>query len=183
MLEVNIPQLLISRILCALSISCLSSNAFAANVDRHAQKIAKQVNHKVGKISVVLPADIPCRAWTPSHGQVTMVLLCIHGLGLNSKSYENFGLQMAKLGVATYAIDVRGFGNWMKREGEEQIDFEACLSDIEKVLKALHTGYPHLPVYLLGESMGGAIALRVTAIHPELVDGLIFGCSFWRSFS
>src|SRR5207237_2373312 len=80
---------------------------------------------------------------------------------------------MSKLGVATFAVDVRGFGTWMKLAGKKQLDFDACLTDVEKALKLLRTGYPKVPVYLLGESMGGAIALRVTADHPELVDGLI----------
>jgi len=135
--------------------------------------VGKQANKKTKKVTVVLPPEIPSRNWLPTKVPTAMVLLCIHGLGLNSKSYEGFGQRMAQLGVATYAIDVRGFGRWMQREGKEQVDFEACLSDIEKVLKALRASYPKLPVYILGESMGGAIALRVAAVQPDLVDGLI----------
>jgi alpha-beta hydrolase superfamily lysophospholipase len=80
---------------------------------------------------------------------------------------------MSSLGIATFAVDVRGFGTWMKLEGKEQVDFNACLSDVEQALKVLHTAYPKLPVFILGESMGGAIALRFAAEHPELVNGLI----------
>jgi len=102
-----------------------------------------------------------------------LVLLCVHGLGLNSNSYEGFGKTMSQLGIAVFAVDVRGFGTWMKLEGKEELDFDGCLSDVEQALKTLHKAYPSLHIYILGESMGGAIALRVMADHPELVDGLI----------
>ena len=81
--------------------------------------------------------------------------------------------RMAKLGYATYAIDVRGFGSFMEAKGREQVDFDGCLADVQSTLKVLHRAYPGMPIFLLGESMGGAIALRATAIYPELVDGLI----------
>jgi len=102
-----------------------------------------------------------------------VVLVCVHGLGLNSQSFEQFGRDMSKRGVATFAVDVRGFGTWMKLKGKEEIDFDSCMLDVEKALKILHVAYPKVPIFILGESMGGAIALRLTAEHPELVAGLI----------
>lgn len=80
---------------------------------------------------------------------------------------------MAKAGYAIYAMDVRGFGSFMELPGERQCDFPKCLDDVRGALDMVHQAHPGLPVFLLGESMGGAIALRVTAMHPELVDGLI----------
>lgn len=80
---------------------------------------------------------------------------------------------MSKLGVSTYAVDVRGFGSWQQAAGRQDVDFKDCLTDVADTLKFIHKANPGVPVFLLGESMGGAIALRVTAEHPELVDGLI----------
>jgi alpha-beta hydrolase superfamily lysophospholipase len=101
------------------------------------------------------------------------VLLCVHGLGFSSKSFDYFGKVMARHGFAVYAMDVRGFGEWMQRKGEETVDFEACMTDVEAALRTLRKVYPGVPVFLVGESMGGAIALRATARYAELVDGLI----------
>jgi acylglycerol lipase len=134
-------------------------------------RTAKKVS-VTAKSPVRMRIEVPCRAWVP-HTLPKVVLLCVHGLGLNSASFEQFGRHMSKLGVAVFAVDVRGFGTWIELEGREQLDFVACLQDVEKALTLLHKAYPRVPVYLLGESMGGAIALRVTADHPELVDGLI----------
>ena len=137
------------------------------------KKPSKPTNTTVAKRPIRLRIEVPCRAWTPPQVLPKVVLLCVHGLGLNSASFENFGQKMSSLGIATFAVDVRGFGTWMKLEGKEQVDFNACLSDVEQALKVLRTAYPKLPIYILGESMGGAIALRFTADHPDLVDGLI----------
>ncbi len=122
---------------------------------------------------VRLKIEVPCRAWVPPKVQPKVVLLCVHGLGLNSASYENLGKRMAKAGIATFAVDVRGFGTWMKLAGKNRVDFDACLDDVVQALNVLHTAYPKRPVFVLGESMGGAIALRMAAEHPDLLDGLI----------
>ncbi len=115
---------------------------------------------------------VPYRSWLPLN-QPKEVLLCVHGLGFSSASFSEFGRSMAGRGFAVYAVDVRGFGQWAKRKGQDTVDFEACLLDIEQALKSLRKAYPGVPVFMVGESMGGAIAMAATARHPELVDGLV----------
>lgn len=125
------------------------------------------------KNPVRLKIEVPCRAWVPKGIQPKAVLLCVHGLGLNSDSYKEFGKQMQNDGIACFAVDVRGFGTWIKLKSKEKCDFKSCIDDVVQALRVLHTAYPNRPVFILGESMGGAIAMRVTAEHQDLVDGLI----------
>ncbi len=101
------------------------------------------------------------------------LLLCIHGLGLYSGSYTNFGKHLSRLGISVYAIDVRGFGSWMRNGGHDQVDFDGCLNDVKTTLLSIRAANPGLPMFLLGESMGGAIALRATSMYPDLINGLI----------
>ncbi|MFN8552102.1 MAG: alpha/beta fold hydrolase [Candidatus Obscuribacterales bacterium] len=101
------------------------------------------------------------------------LLLCVHGLGLYSGSYANFGKRLARLGINVYAIDVRGFGSWMRNGGHDQVDFNGCLNDVKTTLLSIRSANPGMPVFLLGESMGGAIALRAASMYPDLIDGLI----------
>lgn len=115
----------------------------------------------------------PCISWVNPRVKPRAVLLCIHGLGLYSGSFTNFGRAMSRSSIATYAIDVRGFGSWMKNGGHEQVDFNGCLDDIRTALTSIRAANPGLPVILLGESMGGAIALRAASMYPDLIDGLI----------
>ncbi len=117
--------------------------------------------------------DAPCLSWVQPLRPVKAVILCVHGLGLHSGSYEAFGKIMSKKGCSVYAIDVRGFGSWMAAKGHQKVDFDACLEDVRATLRSVKTANPDKPVFLLGESMGGAIALQSTAKFPELVNGLI----------
>lgn len=115
----------------------------------------------------------PCRSWIDRDVKQTAVVLCIHGLGLNADAFNDFGTRMSHRGVAVYAIDVRGFGSWMKLKNGKALKFDACLEDIQTLLPNLRANHPGLPVFLLGESMGGAIVLRASSIYPHLMDGLI----------
>ena len=130
-------------------------------------------NKKKKSAKRVKRGNAPCLAWVDSEQPVKAVLLCVHGLGLHNGTYDAFGKRMSKLGYAVYAIDVRGFGSWMAAQGREKVDFDGCMEDVRNTLKVVHRAHPGLPVFILGESMGGAIALRACAQYPELVDGLI----------
>ncbi|PZM78013.1 MAG: hypothetical protein DKT66_27460 [Candidatus Melainabacteria bacterium] len=115
----------------------------------------------------------PCRSWVNPNEKPIAAILCIHGLGLQSNSYEYFGTEQSKKGIAVYAIDVRGFGSWMKAGGKGKVNFDDCLADIKQTCESIRAANPGIPVYVLGESMGGAIALRAASMYPDLIDGLI----------
>lgn len=82
---------------------------------------------------------------------------------------------MSERGLAVFAIDVRGFGAWLDNHNgnDDKIDFEACLTDIHNQLKSLRAAYPRTPIYIVGESMGGAIGLRAASRWPQMIAGLI----------
>jgi alpha-beta hydrolase superfamily lysophospholipase len=148
----------------------------AANAAWQPVAVTAKESKEARSRGIVTTADshsAPCLSWIDPQTTPKAALLCIHGLGLNSDAYTNFGLRESKRGIATYAIDVRGFGSWMRLKGDDQIDFDACLADIKATLVAIHQAHPGLPVFILGESMGGAIALRACSMYPELIDGLI----------
>jgi len=113
-----------------------------------------------------------CRLWR-TEAKSKACLVCIHGLGLNSGSYAEFGHRLAKEGFLVYAIDVRGFGVLAKEEAKPKIDLSGTLKDITSVLATLHDRHTDIPFFVIGESMGGALAVRTTAANPGLVDGLI----------
>ncbi|MBS1956487.1 MAG: alpha/beta fold hydrolase [Cyanobacteria bacterium SZAS-4] len=115
---------------------------------------------------------IPFVSWIDNSQPVDAVILCIHGLGLHKGTYEAFGKRMSKVGVPTYAMDMRGFGEWQD-DLKTGLDFDGSLADIKIVLEGIKKSYPDKKIIILGESMGGAIALRATAMYPELISGLI----------
>jgi acylglycerol lipase len=122
---------------------------------------------------VPFTCSIPWTCWVDDSVTPKAVVLCIHGLSLHKGTYDAFGKRLAKDGFAVYATDVRGFGDWQKGNAQAPIDLKRSLEDLAPVLQSLQKTYPNLPIVLLGESMGGAIALHATAAYPDLVSGLV----------
>ncbi|CAN5248475.1 hypothetical protein BH11CYA1_BH11CYA1_35100 [soil metagenome] len=116
---------------------------------------------------------IPCIRWIDEATEPKAVLLCIHGLGLHKGTFEDFGREMAKKGVVTYAIDMRGFGSWIPKQKNALIDFDGSLIDVKRALTEIRKAHPGLPLIVLGESMGGGIGVHATALFPDLIDGLV----------
>lgn len=113
---------------------------------------------------------IPCLIWKAKRPKAC--ILAIHGFGLHKATYSKFAKQMNRVGISVYAIDVRGFGDWVKK-GANQIDFNGTLYDIGLALQEIKKRNPGKPIVVLGESMGGAIAMTAAAKYPNMVTGLI----------
>ncbi|MBX9572611.1 MAG: alpha/beta fold hydrolase [Candidatus Obscuribacterales bacterium] len=121
---------------------------------------------------------LPLVAWMPeqANGQKPTpkaVILCIHGLGLDNSSYLDFARKMSKRGFGVFAMDVRGFGAWVSAPGHENVQFERTISDVGYFVKLIKERHNGIPVFLLGESMGGAIALRAAARYPDDLKGVV----------
>ncbi len=117
--------------------------------------------------------DAPGWVWVDPRVERKAILVCIHGLGLHHRAYESFAKRICKEGITVVSFDVRGFGSFLESKGNETLDMDGCVSDIINVLTELRQDYKGLPLFLLGESMGGALALRVAAKSPELIDGVV----------
>src|SRR6476646_2616983 len=99
-------------------------------------------------------------------------IVALHGMSDYSNAFALPAPWWAEHGITTYAYDQRGFGRspqlgiW---PGNDVLRRD--LDDFVDVVKARHPG---LPVYVLGESMGGAVAMTAFASdEPPKADGLI----------
>jgi len=129
---------------------------------------------KTLRVPTAAAKSAPLISWLPPEGMKAQVaLLCIHGFSLHKGCFAAFGKVMAKDGIAVYALDLRGFGESKSKAIHTELDFDGSMADIKAVLQQIRSTHPGLPVVVLGESMGGAIALRAAALYPDLVSGLI----------
>jgi acylglycerol lipase len=117
---------------------------------------------------------LPLRRWLPS-GSPRAVILALHGFNDYSKAFAGPGTAWARLGIATYAYDQRGFGAAPGRG--RWAGGRVLAEDAAAAARLLRQRYPAVPLYLLGESMGGAVAVlaasgRSRAPVPA-VDGVI----------
>jgi acylglycerol lipase len=125
---------------------------------------------------------LPLRRWLPAgepgaaRGVAPRaVILALHGFNDYSNAFDAPAKEWAKHGIATYAYDQRGFGG---APGRALWPGSAALAtDAVTAATLLRAKYPRQPIYLLGESMGGAVAILAatgaTGIRPAAVDGVI----------
>ena len=95
------------------------------------------------------------------------VLLVSHGLGEHAGRYAALARDLVAHGISVHALDHRGHG----RSGGSRgfVDrFARFTDDLERFrLHAARNLPPGVPVFLLGHSLGGLIALRWRQAHPE----------------
>jgi acylglycerol lipase len=125
--------------------------------------------------NAVLTADgtrLPLRSWPAATPSPKAVILALHGFNDYSKSFESPAEAWNADGIAVYAYDQRGFGEAPHRGLWGGID--AMTGDLAATSHLLRRRYPHTPLYLLGESMGGAVILAAYAngSRPD-ADGVI----------
>lgn len=112
---------------------------------------------------------LPLRAWRPP-GETVAAVVALHGFGDYSNAFAEFGPTMAEAGVAVFAADQRGFGRagrWGRWHGVGRM-----VADARALVALVRAEFPDRPVYLMGESMGGAVAM-LAATEAGAADGAI----------
>ena len=100
------------------------------------------------------------RSWLPDE-KPNAVVVALHGFNDYSKFFDKPANYLRERGIASYALDQRGFGangfrgRWFPGDRYKL--------DARDFTKAVAEKYPGVPLYLLGESMGGAVAMTVMA--------------------
>lgn len=114
---------------------------------------------------------LPVRHWAAA-GEPEAVVLAVHGFNDYSNSFAATGSHLSILGIDVWAYDQRGFGNAPGRGLWPGI--ATLTADVAAVARALKSRYPDTPLYLLGESMGGAVLIAAaTSADPPPYDGII----------
>ena len=115
-------------------------------------------------------ARLPLRRWD-AQGRPRAVIVALHGMSDYSNAFDMPGRFWAQLGITTIAYDQRGFGR------NDRAGFwagaEVMRADLDDALAAARARYPGVPVFALGESMGGAVVLTSLATSKLNADGVI----------
>jgi acylglycerol lipase len=111
------------------------------------------------------------RSWRPE-GKARGVVAIVPGFNSHSGYYEWVAKQLGTLGLAVYAVDLRGRG---RSDGERFYvqKFADYVSDVEQLAKFVRAREAGLPIFLLGHSAGGVVACLYTLEHQADLAGLI----------
>ena len=125
-------------------------------------------------------ARIPVRAWLPA-GPPRAVVLALHGINDSRDAWELPGPVLAGQGIAVYAPDQRGFGAAPERGHWPGTD--RLVDDAAAMVRLLAQANPGAPLYVMGESMGGAVAMCLAARPDPLpVSGyVLLAPAVWSS--
>jgi acylglycerol lipase len=115
---------------------------------------------------------LPLRHWEAEGAKPRAVIVGLHGMSDYSNAFDMPGKVWAKLGITTISYDQRGFGQSEKPGIWAGAD--AMRADLDDAISAARSRYPGVPVFALGESMGGAVLLTALGSDkPPAADGII----------
>ena len=100
-----------------------------------------------------------------------MLLIC-HGLGEHSGRYRTVVDTLLPDGWAVYGLDLRGHGRSAGRRAHLD-GYPDWLADLDAFRRLVASRHPDLPVFLLGHSMGGQIALAYALEQQDELAGLV----------
>lgn len=115
--------------------------------------------------------EMAVQRWGPSgDAPLKAVFVAVHGFNDYANAFDSSAGWFAGTGILTIAYDQRGFGH----------DTEAGLwaggtrmaADLRQLLVLVRRAHPETPLYVLGRSMGGAVALLALADEPRSPDVL-----------
>jgi len=123
-------------------------------------------------------ALLPLRVW-PAAAEERAVVVALHGFNMYHRIFEDAAPWWAERGITVYAYDQRGFGAAPRPGiwgGEE-----AFIADARDMVRLVVACHPGMPVFLMGESMGAAVALLTLAddAQPLVAGAILVAPAVW----
>lgn len=167
------------RLLICLSVLCFVA-ACMPRESEPATQHAEGARIAAAAVSASLATDwmvardgvrLPLQSWMPETAP-RAVVLAIHGFNDYANGFAAPAALLARHAIATFAYDQRGFGRAPERglwAGTDRMVEDAL--DAEAMLRQR---YPALPLFVMGESMGAAVAvLAANRGGADAADGFI----------
>jgi alpha-beta hydrolase superfamily lysophospholipase len=113
----------------------------------------------------------PLRIWVPKSSRPKAILVCLHGFNDYSSSFGTLGKYLAKYDIKTIAYDQRGFGGTNSRGYWDGGTVMA--DDLFSLVTLLKSQEEDVPIFVLGNSMGGGVVLKTLSSTDLKVNGAI----------
>ncbi len=111
------------------------------------------------------------QSWQPADSPRAVVVIA-HGVSEHSDRYVHVANRLVAEGYAVYAIEHRGHG---RSEGRRALidRLDRAVADLDSLVVMAAEEHSGSPVFLLGHSMGGALALCYALEHQDRLAGLL----------
>jgi alpha-beta hydrolase superfamily lysophospholipase len=118
--------------------------------------------------------DLHCRSWTPANP--CGVIVIVHGLAEHGGRFRETAEFFATQGWVVFAGDLRGHGLSPDAPGGGRVhvrQFTDYFMDLEAFTDVARQANESLPLFLLGHSMGGLIAISYLLQNPADMAGAV----------
>ena len=129
------------------------------------------IGHVEGHREIAPGRSAYWQAWLPSELARAIVVI-VHGISEHSARYAHVGTRLAGARFASYAADHRGHGRTDGRRANIE-RMELVVDDLRAFVRFAVERHPGLPVFMVGHSLGGLIALQYATEPDTLLDGLV----------
>lgn len=102
------------------------------------------------------------------YGLGGQAVLLVHGFGTHSFVWRNIGPSIALANLTAFAVDMFGYG-----ASDRPVDGDYGIAAQAEYLDRALTALRMAKATVVGLDLGGAVALRFAAAHPERVEKLI----------
>ena len=115
--------------------------------------------------------ELHYRVWAPD-GRPWAIILALHGMNDSRDAWEFPASAFTDAGVEIISPDQRGFG--ATRQRGFWPGTKTLVDDAGEMFRLVHEAHPGVPVFAMGESMGGAVLMCLaTDPNPPKVAGYI----------
>ena len=131
------------------------------------------MEHNEGTFSGSGGLQLFFQRWKPT-APPRAIIAFIHGIGGHSgqPTYTHLISYLVQSGYALYGMDLRGHGRSPGHPGHIN-HWSEYRTDVRAFLDIIRNFEPGRPVFLLGQSLGGLIALEYAVRYPEGLRGVI----------
>ncbi|MGH7509800.1 MAG: lysophospholipase [Gemmatimonadales bacterium] len=130
------------------------------------------VEHREGSFFGYGQISLFYQAWVSTAATPRAMLVNLHGLGDHSGLYPALTEYFPARGIPVYAFDMRGNG---RSPGQRAYlsGWHEYRGDLHAFLARVREWEPDLPLFVLGNSLGGLVVLEYALHYPEGMDGVI----------
>ena len=121
---------------------------------------------------------LPVSRWE-APGRPRAIIIALHGMNDYANAFDAAGKTWAGQGITTLAFDQRGFGRGPDPGSWAGDDL--LRDDFRDFVAATRAHYPGVPLFALGESMGGAVLMTTLAqpAPPDLAGIILVSPAVW----
>jgi alpha-beta hydrolase superfamily lysophospholipase len=116
------------------------------------------------------------RKWIPKDADhIEKIVFCIHGLHSHGEKFVILADYFYEQNWLTIALDLRGHGLSAKisQNMGDIKDYRIWIRDLIEFWNQICLDYPETPIFLIGESMGGGLAVHLAITHPQNLKSVI----------